>query len=254
LFRVSAAKALAMLGLSGVLVLDAGDAASYDGSAQQWNDLSGGGNHFNRGSTNGADATDPTFVGTAGRLSQGEYFSFDGGDFLTPVGAPTFDDAWHLDNATVSMVALFFHASAGTKGIFGNSDSSTAQGIRFGVTANGQFLCKNGSGTATNMASVGLVGVGEWNFIGCSVNEAAGANGSVLRVNSRVNLRDGTYATPGVGVANSAPQIGARGGTSVTNILLAGDRVAIFVAASVAWSRGQMAAFHSLMKGRFPSI
>lgn len=61
------------------LCLDAGDEASYT-SGQVWTDLSSSGSHFNRGTTNGSESSDPTFNGTAGRRSSGEFFSFDGGD------------------------------------------------------------------------------------------------------------------------------------------------------------------------------
>lgn len=65
------------------LALDAGDAVSLPASSTQWVDTSGGGFDFNLGSTSGADANDPTIVGTPGGLSSGNYLSFDGGDYLS---------------------------------------------------------------------------------------------------------------------------------------------------------------------------
>jgi len=63
--------------------LDAGDLNSYDGTSQTWKDLSGGGYDFFRGTSSSSDSSDPTFNGTAGRLSSGEYLSYDGGDYFT---------------------------------------------------------------------------------------------------------------------------------------------------------------------------
>ena len=76
------------------MLLDAGDLASY-ATGQVWADVSGAANNYNRGITSGAEASDPTFAGIAGDLSNREYFSFDGGDYLTPAAAPTFGATWH---------------------------------------------------------------------------------------------------------------------------------------------------------------
>lgn len=255
LFRVSAIKALTMLGLTSVLCLDAGDSASYT-SGQQWTDRSGSANHFNRGSTSGADATDPTFNGTAGLLSNGEYFSFDGGDYFTPAAAVTFDDDFHIDNAKLTLIALFWTSTATTaRFIFGNSDAGVGKGVSFGTTAaNGiSFVAKNATGTAVSLSSTPIL-TSLWNFMAVSVDEGAGANGSFERVNKTVALKDGTYATPATTGGTSNPQIGARGGTSVTSILQNGDRLAMFLAFSTNLTKGQMAAFHSIIQGRFPGI
>ncbi len=64
------------------LCLDAGDPASYS-SGQKWLDRSGGGYDFHLGATSSSEASDPTFNGVAGRQSDAEYFSGDGGDYFT---------------------------------------------------------------------------------------------------------------------------------------------------------------------------
>jgi hypothetical protein len=65
------------------LVLDAGDSQSYDGTSQKWLDRSGGGYDFFLGTNGTVQSTDPTFNGTAGRLTASEYFSTDGGDYFS---------------------------------------------------------------------------------------------------------------------------------------------------------------------------
>lgn len=88
------------------LCLDAGDLNSYPGSGQTWSDVSGSGNHYYLGSGSGSDAADPTFNGTAGGLSQNEYFSHDGGDYFSPVAATTFDDNWHKNNGACTLLCV----------------------------------------------------------------------------------------------------------------------------------------------------
>jgi hypothetical protein len=64
------------------LCLDAGHEASLPAASTKWLDLSGNGYDFFRGTTIGAEASDPTINGTPGRRSSGEYLSSDGGDSL----------------------------------------------------------------------------------------------------------------------------------------------------------------------------
>jgi hypothetical protein len=257
LCRLSAKEALRQLGITAQLVLDAGDGASYDGSSQTWTDVSGSGNHFYRGSSSGADATDPTFAGTAGLVSDGEHFSFDGGDYFSPAGAPTFDDALHHDNALFTIMAVVYPAASGSaRCIFGNTNSGTAQGIRFLMTSGNalQIAVQNGTDAVTNNGPANLT-LNQWNFAACSINEGGGANASHLWVNGSYVLRDGARSSPGAGNANDAPQIGARGGTSTTQIFQNGERLAVLVVINnAALSPGQVAAFRRLMKGRFPTI
>jgi hypothetical protein len=82
------------------LCLDAGDSSSYDGSSQTWYDLSGNGFDWYCGATSGAEASDPTFNGSAGGKSPSEYWSFDGGDwFVMAVAEPSWINNLHKDNA-----------------------------------------------------------------------------------------------------------------------------------------------------------
>src|SRR5688572_10725967 len=91
------------------LCLDAGDNLSAPAAATSWLDRSGNGYDFFRGTTSGADATDPTFNGTPGELSAAEYWSFDGGDFFR---YDTTNETWmqnlHKNNALLSFFCWLY--------------------------------------------------------------------------------------------------------------------------------------------------
>lgn len=110
-------------------VLDAGDLASYDGSSQTWTDATGNGNNYFRGADGTAEATDPTFNGSAGDISDATYFSLDGGDFFRPTAVHTFSDNWHKDSGAVTFIIVGqFQAGAASQLIF-----TTMNGTNDGV-------------------------------------------------------------------------------------------------------------------------
>lgn len=253
--RITAKMALAMCGIAATFILDIGDSNSSDLSAQQVSDVSGNANHWNRGSTSGAEATDPSLNGTAGGLSRNEYLGFDGGDFLTPAGSHTYDDDLHRDGATFSLLAYFYPgAVSAAQDLFANTNSATLQGIEFliSATANVQIIVNNGTGVARSQSSGGAnVTASAWHFLATSINENGGAAASFLIHDDSLTSFDAAYTTPGVGNPNTAPEIGGRGGTSVTRIILNGGRLAILVLVRSAVSTGQQRLFRALMKGRF---
>jgi hypothetical protein len=257
LFRVSASKALQMLGLTASLVLDAGDIASYDGTSQTWVDVSGNGNNFYRGATSGAEASDPTFTGVAGALTAAESFSFDGGDWFVPTGSPTFDDALHHAGAKWTTIALFYNANTGTvRSFFGNQNSGILQGIMVGISAGqlNDFIVQNGTAAQTTVQGGGVTfNLNQWNFAVWSVDEAGGANASFARLNRSTQLLNLAFTSPGVGNASASPAIGSRGGTTgALNKLANGDKLAVFILFnSTNLTRAQIKAFHTLMQGRF---
>ena len=57
------------------ICLDPGDRASWPGSGSTWFDVSGNGYHFTLGSAASPVASGPTFVGTVGDMSDGEYWN-----------------------------------------------------------------------------------------------------------------------------------------------------------------------------------
>jgi hypothetical protein len=259
LFRMSAAKALLMLGLAATVVLDAGDIASYDGTSQTWFDVSGNGNHFYRGATSGSEASDPAFNGVAGALSAAESFSFDGGDWFVPTGTPTFDDALHHAGAKWTSIAIFNNANTGVaRAIFGNQNSATLQGVFIGISGAqlNQIIIQNGTtSTVTGQTGVNF-NLNQWNFAVWSVDEAGGANASFARLNRSTQLLNLAFTSPGAGNANASPAIGSRGGTTgALNKLGNGDKLAMFIMFnSTNLTRPQIKAFHTLMQGRFVYI
>ncbi len=98
-----------------VFELDAGLSASYNGTGQTWANIvtapaDGSGQtayDFYRGATSGSEGSDRTFNGSAGANSANEYFSFDGGDYLTLVGFnTTFIHSMHKENAAFTWYGL----------------------------------------------------------------------------------------------------------------------------------------------------
>lgn len=119
------------------LCLDAGDDESYS-SGQKWLDTSGGGYDFYRGAGSGSEGSDPTFNGTVGRRSSGEYFSGDGGDYFTYDSA---NETWMNDlhkNGKLTSAFCGVHVAAdATLPIFstwGNT-SNADHGVRFAYAA-----------------------------------------------------------------------------------------------------------------------
>lgn len=118
------------------LCLDAGDAESYDGTSQKWLDRSGGGYDFFRGTDGTSQATDPTFNGTAGAVSSSEYFSDDGGDYLT---YDTTIETWMQNlgksGQSVSVFAHAYFPSDTDAIIFGTNSTAASAGASFGYLA-----------------------------------------------------------------------------------------------------------------------
>jgi hypothetical protein len=229
------------------LVLDAGDTRSYDGSSQTWTDASGNGNNFFRGTTIGADATDPTFNGTAGVATEGTYFSFDGGDYFTETAAHTFADNWHKDNGALSIIAVQY--GAGFSFLFSNTPASTADGIQLTVgAANSVF--SHAITNATVETLTGPAATSTWNFVGVSFNEAGPTTD--LRTNATASAPSTTASTTTDN--NSQPiRIGAAG--DATQINPAGERLACVAAWSTPIGATALAALYARLKARrFPSL
>lgn len=109
-----------------VFELDAGLSASY-AAGQTWANIvaapaDGSGitaYDVYLGTSSGATAEDPTFNGVAGTNSAAEFWSFDGGDFFTLVGAnTTFNSDIHQDDATFTWYAFLQTGSSGASGSY----------------------------------------------------------------------------------------------------------------------------------------
>lgn len=249
------------LGLTGSLklALDAADAASYS-SGQKWLDLSGGGYDFLLGTTSGADATDPTFNGTAGRLSSAEYFSTDGGDVLTYDAA---NESWmnniHKDNAKFTVAFWYYYAiGAVAKAIIGTDAGVTSNvgfDIFFTAAANSiRFRAHQGGGVSPaldfNPGSPVVLNVGAWNFCAISVDETNATDGAKAVVNGNIDTAAGTYTSPSAAGATHTLQIMAEGNNTLP--LGSGDRVAMLWAwEGKALSFGELMALREATRGRF---
>lgn len=205
--------------------LDAADINSYDGSGQTWTDLTGNGNSFYRGSNNTAQASDPTFNGVAGALSEDEYFSFDGGDWFTETTGHTFAEAWHKDNAAFTIVAVIYRVDADDDiKVFRNVASTSAPGTSFNINAGRPHLeiSKSASGDALDIElSVDDLPEAIPNnaafMYAVALNEATGTNGVTIRWNEAEITDTSTYNSPSSTDSTFAYEFGRSGSSHEEN-------------------------------------
>lgn len=202
------------------LCLDAGDPTSYDGSSQTWKDLSGGGYDFYRGSGSGSDAADPTFSGTAGRESSGEYFSSDGGDYFTLAQSnPTWVNDLHKDNAIFTLACWFYSpnvATGITEGLFGDTDfGSASAGMYFGagVIKDGDIGIEVAKGAGSDGATTtATISSATWTFLAVSLNETTAS--LIFQINATQETKSFSYSSPLSSAAPYAAKIGDIGDAS----------------------------------------
>lgn len=198
------------------LCLDAGDSASYDPGVQtvRWLDTSGNGYDFFRGATGSSEASDPTFNGSAGGLSSGEYWSFDGGDYFT---YDTTNETWmnnlHKDGSTFTIIAITYKPSLGSLvRIFSTGSTATAAGCRILTSATDifNFIIANGTASQTVFQSSNTIPVG-WSVLAFSYNEATGA--FIYQCNGAEQTGSVTFSSPTTSNASMAARIGVQYGT-----------------------------------------
>lgn len=200
---------------------DVANGQSYDGSSQVWTDTVAGYN-LNRGADASATATDPTFNGTVNSRDGNTYWSFDGGDYFTPVAGgagSTFIQTIHKNNAvyTISIWGRLGTHSPSNQYLIGNTQGSTSTGFFFGFSTaaglgNGRlrFAIYNG---ATSVLDVGgaspfaLPSAGSWYFWAVSVDEVAGTG--FLYQNGSVHTFTSTYASPSSSNSSNILTVGA---------------------------------------------
>lgn len=201
------------------LALDAGDPVSAPSSSTQWVDISGNGFDFDRGTTGGADSTDPTFNGTVGGLSSNEYWSLDGGDYFE---YETTNASWmenmHKDSALFSWFFWLWMVNDATQNaVFGTGGASAGRtGVSLYLnTTMVPFFEADNAGTSLiggPLSGVNAVTASAWQFLGFSFDEAAGTG--FFLVNTTAQTFSKTYASPGVGSATNPICIATRGGAS----------------------------------------
>jgi hypothetical protein len=238
--------------------LDAGAAASYGGSGASWLDLSGGGHDWYRGTDGSAQASDPTFNGTAGALSANEYWSFDGGDLFTyDSPTPAAWEAWHKNNAAFTLMAWTWRTAAGGA-YFGTWGGSALTGFEWSDGANNgtqRLHVGNGGATVLQVTTSAASSTSAWHMRAVSVDEAAGGGGGFMYLDgaydqvSGANTWDASYSSPSSANSTGPDCIGARGSGSahVPN----GTRIAMVAAWRRPLAKSDLDAIWTATRGRF---
>jgi hypothetical protein len=211
-----------------VLCLDARDIRSYPGTGTQLKDLSGNGHDFDF--TGGL-----TFSGTAN--SRSAYLASDGTGYLTyETTNASWMTAMHQAGAKFSWLFVFYHTT-GLHALMGDTAATSGSGLTAGTGVNCTVTsietinvrARNASATVmTSYSSTATVTENAYNFVGFSVDAAAGASGGKAQINDTAETFDATYTSPSAGSATATLQIGAIGNGN--SILTNGDRLA-YVAA-----------------------
>lgn len=200
------------------LVLDPGWGLSYPGGQYVVNPI--GGDHFTLGDTGAAESSDPAFNGVPGRETKEEYFSCDGGDWLTVTANPSWVQNLHKDLAKFTL-AVWTNPNdlsvqqnmLGTAGATGGGRT----GIYFGfviTSGNLFFSCYNTntqvfSGSSSTNAAL----LNQWALYMFSFEEGVSRRFSRGSASGYVtSTGTSTYTSPATGNAQSALQYGARGG------------------------------------------
>lgn len=218
---------LADLGVTGYgILVDAGDGASYESASLKLLDLSGGGNHFWRG-TDGTGLTLPTFNGTEDGASAADFFSNDSTDLFRLVGAnPSFiADAHKSSSAEWSAIVAYKPGSVAACGIFGTQGVSGGRGICSLLTSDLKLTVRVGKGDGTqalNYTSTAAASASIPSVIGMSVDADGGAGGSHINISGAVETFNGNYASPNSGDPSFALELFATGNAS--NRAAAGSR------------------------------
>lgn len=236
--------------------LDAGDANSYAGSGQQWSDVSGQGNHYYRGADNTATTDDPTFAGTAGGLSESDYFSFDGGDYFSPVGSPTFDDGWSKDGGVFSVAVVFYSAASGSaRALIGNAGATGHDGVLVRINTGDTISLyhdTDNSGAAGQIikTTTATITAAKPNLVIATLDE------TVPQVRIKVNRAAvETFSTTASALTNNPAILSIGSFGAGTQKLGNGDRIY----GAMAWSgryftSAEMDAFATLVATRFPNM
>jgi hypothetical protein len=202
------------------LCLDAGDIASYPGSGQTWTDRSSSSSHFLVGATAGAEASDPTFNGIAGNLTESEFWSFDGGDWFTVATAanPAWIESFHKAGARFTVIAwVFIPVISAFYPIFGNNQDDLLQvGVNFWFRTTNEIKMgvNDGSGVeAWSHATTEQITATGWHFAAFSVSDGATGFFQLDGVQESAAV---AFATPSAASASFRTEIGSSGGSSST--------------------------------------
>lgn len=239
------------------LALDAGAINSYDGSSQTWTDPVAANNVY-RGTTSGAEATDPAFVGSAGSLSAGTYFQFDGGDLFKEASALTFSDNWHKNNGACTLLALVYigAAHASSSRVFSNSGSNAVSGtgIDLSINASRQLVFGHAYDnvvTSESKTTTAVLPLNSWSMIAACYDEATTALDLIINSTAESFVTTASTSTVAKGSSN---RIGAADDTA-NKPMLNGERLMLFGAWSRKLTTANIAEFYTLLKAeRVPTL
>lgn len=198
---------------------------SYSGSGQNLDNIeptpadasSQSANDMYLGATSGAEASDPTFTGTAG--DPAAYFSCDGGDYFTYQGTITsFFDGIHktTGGSDFTVFITFYYVGGATEVFFGNRSAGGANRgiIIYSVAGNNTvYLTQRGNTAASTVNSTGTMNTSAYNVIGISHSHSGNNTRAWINSSTAENLAH-TFNTTTT-AASGVPSIGAySGGTS----------------------------------------
>jgi len=233
--------------------LDASDVRSYAGSGQTWADTSGNGRDFFVGATVSAEASDPTFTGTAGEVTA--YWQGDGGDYFRKASAnDTFINSLHKNNAIFSCAAWIYLSDNTTSnypifGTNGTAGSSVGATFRWAAADSLTLQASSGSGNIMALSHGSPVPQGVWSFVAASINEATGAGGLLIAINDDIDTFTSTYSSPSASNATYTMEVGAGGNAVVP--MVSGSRMACFAMWDVALTSTQLGRLFNRTRGRF---
>lgn len=243
------------------LCLDIGDAASYGfGGGQTWVDRSGHVVDFFRGSTSAVQTVDPTPNGSAGDLSGGTYWGFDGGDyFQANTGASGYAAAlagWisniHKDSARFTLFAWFYPAATGTMCLMGTSGIQAAgdRGFQWwSFTGANQMIFSLKHGLATSPSDPNTFNLAAWNCIALSVDEPAGT--ATFFVNGKFSVQGCVYSGADTSNATNTIMIGGTGNSGDLRPLPNGSALSQVAAWDTPLTQAQIMKLWQGTKARF---
>jgi hypothetical protein len=248
------------------LVLDAGAATSYT-SGQKWLDISGNGYDFFLGSEGASASTgdEPTFTGSAGGLSDGEYFLVDGGDFFSYDTGTL--ESWmtdmYKDNADWTVLMWTYGPAGGdSDGWFGvgfdagggGTPAVNYQNLGAGTTKQQLTIWRDSEPSALAVSGATSMALNAWHMHGISFDEATGAGGAFFFLDgayNQVSSSDTWNATISSAATNDGAEFHILDSNLVGQKWPNLTRIAGFMAWSTALSFANIDALFDKQKGRF---
>ena len=176
-----------------------------------------------------ADLNPPSYTGTPGDASSGEYLGFDGSAIFRLAATPTtFLQSLAKDNAAFSFLIAYYHATgvAASQHLFGTQNAASRDGIQLRINDIGwntpELFVWNASGIAVSKTHTGGALAAGWHIIGISVDEATAAGHFI--VDGSTDSFTSTYTSPTTNNPTTL-SIGGANGVASNSPLNTGTRV-----------------------------